>query len=61
LLAAECRITIGSDGKSGLNHIDTQTVQLMRYPQFLCPGHAAPRGLLAIAQRGVEYHYVLTG
>jgi hypothetical protein len=54
-------IAVGRDGESGLNHVDTQAIELLRQPQFLCPSHAATRGLLSIAKGGVEYHYALTG
>src|SRR5438128_12631758 len=48
-------ITGRGDGKSSLDHIHAQTVELVRQTQLFLHVHAATRRLLAIAQGGVEY------
>jgi len=54
-------ISVGSNRKSGFDYIDTQPVEFLSQANFFSPNHAAARGLLSIAQGGVEYRYLLTG
>src|SRR5689334_7969229 len=48
-------ITVRCDGKTRLDHVYAQTVELVRQTQLFLHVHAATRRLLAIAQGGIEY------
>src|SRR6266699_1459431 len=50
------KVTIRSNGKSSLNHVDTQAVQLPGETLLLRHIHAATGRLLAIPQSRVEYY-----
>src|SRR6185503_5666856 len=41
-------------GEPGLDDVHAQPLELLRNPQLLRRGHAAPRRLLSVSQRGVE-------
>ena len=47
-------VTVRGDGETGLNHVHSQTVELVSQAQLFLLVHAATRRLLAIAKRGVE-------
>src|SRR5580658_3766025 len=49
-----CKVAVGGDGKSGLDHVDTETVELVRQAQFFLVVHATARRLFSVAQGGVE-------
>src|SRR5262249_26089628 len=51
------KVTIGRDGKTGLEHIHTQIGQFTSHTQLFRYAHAAPRRLLPIAQRCIEDIY----
>lgn len=48
------KVTVGCDGKSGFDHVDTETIELVRQAQFFLVVHAATRRLFSVAQGGVE-------
>ncbi len=48
------KITVGGNGKSGFDHVDTETVELVRQAQLLLMVHAAAGRLFSVAQSGVE-------
>src|SRR6185503_3142231 len=47
-------VALGSDGEAGLENVHAQLGQLVAQAQLLGHRHAAPGGLFAVAQRGVE-------
>src|SRR5919109_825045 len=48
-------VAFRGDGKSCLDHIHAQTIELARHAQLLVLIHAVAWSLFPIAQRGVEY------
>src|SRR5713101_7182036 len=48
------KIAIGGNRESSFDHVDAETVKLVRQPQFFLIVHAAPGRLLSVAQGGVE-------
>jgi hypothetical protein len=48
------KVAVGAGGKTGLDHVDLQALQLAGDPQLLVLGHGGAGGLLAVAQGGVE-------
>ncbi len=51
---------VRGNGKSRLDHVHTQAVELMRHAQLLISIHAAARRLFPVTQRRVEYLYALS-
>src|SRR5208283_29531 len=47
-------VTLRGHGKAGLDHVHAQPVELTGHAQLFFQIHAAARGLLAVAERGVE-------
>ena len=48
-------VTLRGDGKSSLNHVHAQAVELMRHAQLFLHIHATTGRLFAVPQSGVEY------
>ena len=43
-----------TDGEAGLNDVDVQPIQLLRYLHLLFHRHPRPGGLFSVPERGVE-------
>ena len=54
-LADRLEIAVGSDRKAGFDHVDAHFLEDAGDTQLLVDVHGCAGGLLAIAQRGVEY------
>ena len=50
-------IALAGGGEAGLDHVHAQTHQLVGYLELLRPVQTDPRGLLAVAQGGIEEDY----
>src|SRR5215470_9405037 len=48
-------VAVRSDREAGLDHVHTESIELVRHAQLLVDVHAAAWRLLAIPQRGVEH------
>ena len=53
-------IAVAGDGEARLDDVHAQPRQLPRDLKFFANVHGCARALLAVAQRGVEYQYLLT-
>lgn len=53
------QVCLGGSGKSGLNDVDAKPGELAGYGELLLGGHGGSRGLLAVAESGVENAHIV--
>jgi hypothetical protein len=58
-LADGVGVALAGDGETGFNDVDAECRQLMGHAQLLFVVHGAARGLLAVAEGGIEEDYLV--